>query len=396
MKVPSLMTDLMEFKDEILKKIRLLEKKLMDEIKLKYTQLNENNHQLENKLTIINENADSLLEFITTQKLNSEKVSELEISKNKVEQNMTVHEMKLKVLTLEIEKMKSKYDKIFEESLQVPGYVGPGCQYKTISEYIQNNIQEFSKLKNDRDQMKIENIEVKNRLDNILKSTLNLLNSNIIRCQNYTDNKHENMKNILEVKLNEVSEKNMDIRTQISKFELQNEKEIEKLKNDMERLLTMKNELVTLIGQNIEEINNRIILLTEDIEIIKNKKDARNTKQKKSDNYNNNSSNENIFVNTAKKSNYKLQKIPIIPNSNLEKSNIPINNNINYELKKKQKQKNKEEKKQNLSEDDYSQNYEKILPKNLINNEEYRNLKDEINEDKMEEKIEEKMEEKKF
>ena len=275
------MTDLMEFKDEIFKKIRLLEKKLMDEIKLKYTQLNENNHQLENKLTIINENADSLLEFITTQKLNSEKVSELEISKNKVEQNIAVHEMKLKVLTLEIDKMKSKYDKIFEESLQVPGYVGPGCQYKTISEYIQNNIQEFSKLKNDRDQMKIENIEVKNRLDNILKSTLNLLNSNIIRCQNYTDNKHENMKNILEVKLNEVSEKNMDIRTQISKFELQNEKEIEKLKNDMERLLTMKNELVTLIGQNIEEINNRIILLTEDIEIIKNKKDEKNAKQKK-------------------------------------------------------------------------------------------------------------------
>ena len=279
------MTDLMEFKDEIFKKIRLLEKKLMDEIKLKYTQLNENNHQLENKLTIINENADSLLEFITTQKLNSEKVSELEISQNKVEQNMTVHEMKLKVLTLEIDKMKSKYDKIFEESLQVPGYVGPGCQYKTISEYIQNNIQEFSKLKNDRDQMKIENIEVKNRLDNILKSTLNLLNSIIIGCQNYTDNKHENMKNILEVKLNEVSEKNMDIRTQISKFELQNEKEIEKLKNDMERLLTMKNELVTLIGQNIEEINNRIILLTEDIEIIKNKKDEKIAKQKKSDNY---------------------------------------------------------------------------------------------------------------
>ena len=260
MQVPTLMTDLMEFKDEIFKKIRLLEKKLMDEIKLKYAQLNENNLQLESKLDYVNENTDSLLEFITNQKLNTEKVLELEISKNKVEQNIIIHDMKLKALTFEIDKIKTKYDKIFEENLQVPGYVGPGCQYKTISEYINNNIQEFSKLKNDRDQMKIENIEVKTRLDNILKSTLNLLDSNILRCQNYTDNKHENMKNILEIKINEVSEKNLDIRAQISKFELQNEKEIEKLKTNVEKLLNMKNELVTLIGRNVEEINNRIFL----------------------------------------------------------------------------------------------------------------------------------------
>ena len=73
-------------------------------------------------------------------------------------------------------------------------------------------------------------------------------------------------------------------------------------------------------------------------------KKIKNAKQKKSDNYNNNSSNENIFVNTAKKSNYKLQKIPIIPKSNLEKSNIAINNNINYEIKKNKNKKIKKKK----------------------------------------------------
>ena len=383
MQVPSLMTDLMEFKDEIFKKIRLLEKKIMDEIKLKYTQLNENNLQLENKLTFLNENTDSLLEFITTQKLNSEKVTELEKTTNKAEQSITMHDMKIKVLSFEIDKIKSKYDKIFEESLQVPGYVGPGCQYKTISDYILNNIQEFSKMKNDRDQMKIENIEVKNRLDNILKSTLNLLDSNILRCQNYTDNKHENMKNLLQIKLNEVSEKNMDIRAQISKFELQNEKEIEKIKTNVEKLLTMKNEIATSIGQNMEEINNRIILLAEDVEIMKNRKEEKNAKTKKNDN-NNNSSNENIYINTTKKSNYKLQKIPINQNTNVEQSSNPNNNNNNCELKIP---KNKEEKKQNISEDDYSsQNFEKIIPKNLKNYEEYCNSKDEINQDRIEEK----------
>ena len=243
----SYMSDLIAFKDEIFKKIRMLEKKVMDEIKVKYIQLNENNQKLDSKITFINDNTDSLLEFVTAQKLNIEKVEELELSKNKLEQNINMHDLKLKSLELEINKMKIKYDKIYEESLQVPGYIGPGCQFKNLSEYILNNIAEFGKFKNDRDQMKIENVEVKNRLDNILKSTLNLIDSTIVRCQNYSDNKHENMKNILNNKLIEISEKNMELRTPISKNELENQKQIEKLKIDVEKLSIVKNEIETYI-----------------------------------------------------------------------------------------------------------------------------------------------------
>ena len=367
MQVPSFMSDLIEFKDEIFKKIRLLEKKLMDEIKTKYAQLNEINQKLDNKINFINDNTDSLLDFVTSQKLNIEKVEELEISKNKAEQNISLHEIKLKNLALEINKMKSKYDKIFEESLQVPGYVGPACQFKNISEYIQNNILEFSKLKNDRDQMKVENIEVKNRLDNILKSTLNLIDSTILRCQNYTDNKHENMKNILNNKLVEVSEKNMELRAQISKNELQNEKQIEKVNSDIEKLSLIKNELATLIGQNIEEINDKLKILNEDLSSLKIKNEMLEKEKEiklKSKKIDKDNSNENIFINTAKKSNYKLQKIPIMQNNR-------------QEIKKRQ---NKEEKKINLS-DDYSQNFETIIPKNLKSSEEYQNFKEETNDD---------------
>ena len=371
MQVPSFMSDLIEFKDEIFKKIRLLEKKLMDEIKTKYAQLNENNQKLDNKISFINDNTDSLLDFVTSQKLNIEKVEELEISKNKAEQNISMHDIKLKNLALEINKMKSKYDKIFEESLQVPGYVGPACQFKNISEYIQNNILEFSKLKNDRDQMKVENIEVKNRLDNILKSTLNLIDSTILRCQNYTDNKHENMKNILNNKLVEVSEKNMELRAQISKNELQNERQIEKVNSDIEKLSLIKNELATLIGQNIEEINDKIKILNEDLNSLKIKnemlvkeKEREKESKLKSKKIDKDNSKENIFINTAKKSNYKLQKIPIMQNNQ-------------QEIKRRQ---NKEEKKINLS-DDYSQNFETIIPKNLKSSEEYQNFKEETNDD---------------
>ena len=221
MQVPPYMTDFIQFKDEIYKKVRLLENKLMNEISIKYGQLKTNYEKIDNKLSFITENTDSLLEFIATQKSNAEKISQIEETKNKTEQNIITHDMKIKSLSGEIDKIRDKYEKILKDNLQVPGFIGIGCQFKNISEYIENNNVEFSKLKNEKDKIKIENVEVKNKLDNILKSTLNLIDSSIIRSQNYSDNRHEDMKNILNTKLIEINEKNMDLRTEINKLEMQ-------------------------------------------------------------------------------------------------------------------------------------------------------------------------------
>ena len=282
MQVSSIMTDLIEFKDEIFKKVRLLENRLTTEVNTKYSEMNNNYEKLDNRINFISENNDSLLEIVTAQKMNLDKITELESFKNKAEQNMIMHDIKIKSLSSDLDKIKSKYDKTISENLQVPGYVGPGCQFKTISEYITNNIYEFSKLKNDRDQMKIENIEVKNRLDNILKSTLNLIDTSVLRCQKYSDTKHQDMKNILNNKLNEFSEKNMDLRTQITKTEIQNEEQIQNLKLDVEKLLLMKNELIALTDKKIEEINKKIEAMTLEINSIKWKKKKKNKKKRKS------------------------------------------------------------------------------------------------------------------
>ena len=229
MQVSSFMTDLIEFKDEIFKKVRLLEKQLLTELTSKYTEMHSNYEKLENRLTFISENNESLLEMLTSQKVDIERMKEFESFQNKTEHNIKMHDMRIKNISTNIEKLKLKYDKELQDNLEVPGIVGAGCQFKSISEYIINNKTELSKLKYDRDQMKVESVEIKNRLDNILKSTMNLIDSSILRCQKYTDNKHQEMQNILNNKLLEISEKNMDIRTLISKIELKNENQIQNL-----------------------------------------------------------------------------------------------------------------------------------------------------------------------
>ena len=371
MQVSSFMTDLMEFKDEIFKKVRLLENKLTTEFKAKYSEMYSNIEKIDNKLNYITESNESLLESVAEQKLGLEKIAELESFKNKTENNIIMHDIRIKSMSSDLESIKNKYDKTIYDNLQVPGYVGPGCQFKTIAEYITNNIFELSNLKNDRDKMKIENVEIRNRLDNILKSTINLIDNSIVRCQKYSDNKHQDMQKILDNRLVEFSEKNIDI----LKTESHNEKQIELLKLDVEKLLLMKNELITLTDQKINEINNKIETMTKEISLMKLKKAEKsngeqikteNKSQKEEENNYINSSNNtsnyknidfdnsiknneeinikiNTNINNMKKSNYKLPKNPMIISSNnnynirsnINESNASnINNNINN-IKKK-------------------------------------------------------------
>ena len=59
MQVSSLMTDLIEFKDEIFKKVRLLENRVTCELNAKYSEMYAYYEKLENRVTFISENNDS-------------------------------------------------------------------------------------------------------------------------------------------------------------------------------------------------------------------------------------------------------------------------------------------------------------------------------------------------
>ena len=111
MKLSQFMNNLIEFKDEMFKKIRLLEAKIMTEINNKNSKIYENYEKLENKLNYLNQNYDSLLETVTNQKLNLDKISVIENFKNKAEQNISMYNLKIKYISSEMDNMKIKYDR---------------------------------------------------------------------------------------------------------------------------------------------------------------------------------------------------------------------------------------------------------------------------------------------
>ena len=254
-------------KDEMYKLLREQENKLQSQITAQKNQTTADFESFGNKINTIIENNKTMLLTVVAQKIKCEKITELETFKNKVEGMLITHEIRLNTSLGEIEKIKSKYDKIISDNLVVPGYVGSTSQFPTLSHYISYNINEVTKIKLDKEQLKKDGKEMKTKVDGLLKSMLNLCDNSIERCKEYTDTKQKVIENNLDVKLKEFNEKSLNLRSEIAKLQKDTNEQILEIESRIDKLLNMKNEFLDLINNKYEEIDKKCIDLNKQIEI---------------------------------------------------------------------------------------------------------------------------------
>ena len=287
--------DYMIFKDEILKKIRLLENKFTSDFNSNFNQINIGFEQLENKINILTQNNNSLLELITKQNFNYEKFTEFDNFKVKVEHELLSHEIKIKNILQDLDKLKIRYDKILNENLIVPGMVGPGGVYKNMADYLQYQMNEFQKVRNDTEQ-------TKNKVDNFRSNALKVVNNSFVQFQNYTDDKSKDTQIKIERKYNQFNEKILELETEINKYQYKIEKQIKPMQIDIQKLIKLKNDPLYTHEKQFEDINQKINLLIEELEIIKlNNKDLDSKIS-----YYKQTNNSSDFLNSKNNSKYKV------------------------------------------------------------------------------------------
>ena len=91
---------------------------------------------------------------------------------------LVTHEIRINNNIKDISNFSSKFDKIISDNIFIPGFIGPSCQYKTLSDYINSNIEEMNR-------MKIEKEVIKKEIEDIKKN-----NSNKIKEINVTHDLH--------------------------------------------------------------------------------------------------------------------------------------------------------------------------------------------------------------
>ena len=178
--------EIITLKEEFLKEIRALEKKLNMQLTLRLKELDEKNDKFIQEFKQISTNNKSLTDLIATKNLESHKINEFEIFKKKTETTIVSHEVRLNSVKKDLDNINYTHSKELYEKLAVPGFIGPSCQFKKIGDYIVNNISEVSKLKLERELTKSSLKDMKAKIDSIIKNVINLSETYAKRCNNYT------------------------------------------------------------------------------------------------------------------------------------------------------------------------------------------------------------------
>ena len=306
-------------KEEFFQKMNEFEEKWMKMLDIK-------DSQIQKEITTIKENSLDLMkksqiiiDNYSTEKIYESKVNELESFKNKVNDMLITHEVRINNNIKEISNISNKYEKMIADNLYIPGYIGPACQYKNLSEYITYNMSEVSKLRSEKDGLKIEQKDYKSKMDNFMKQMMILNDNNLIRSKEYTNSKQKDYELLIEGKLQPLNDKVFRFYELSSQSQSKVEKEINIFRNEIEKILKIKEELIKIINDkeqeiknNLETANKKIVMNIQDIGINKN------------------------HIKELKDKVNELNEFYTKINSSIGDINIEINN-INNNLKKKDK-----------------------------------------------------------
>ena len=232
--------DVMELKDEILKNNRELEIRLKNIIETYSKDFSKNITIFQKKINTIDEKNTKVLNSIPNMNFNISKINQIEKFDLRVENRLSSHDLRITTILTEIEKMKTKYDKIVLDNLYVPGHVGGRCQFPNLSEYLLFNINEVSLIKAEKDQLKKDYNNMKNKHDNTIKQVVTLIDGSVKRCNEYTDNKQKDFQSLLDTKMREFNEKVMEIRMNVCKIQMKTEEDYNNLTTEFKKVVEEK------------------------------------------------------------------------------------------------------------------------------------------------------------
>ena len=271
--------ELVHLKQDIFDELKKLDKKFTD-----LHQENSKNIPKDiltplDKINIMLNKTEQMFLSVTEQQIKLDKITELETFKNKANDIIISHDIRINSLIKDVENAIYKYDREISQNLTVPGFIGTSSRFKTLSEYLLYNIDEMAKLKMEKDLMKKEEKELKSKIDSIVKNILNVVENSIKRANLYTDNKLKNFDEVLNNKYKEFKEKIMEMRTQFLSNEKFIKEEIDKINKVFKEINYLKENIETIMNKSeiksfMNEIKNKVDKINNEVK--KNRKNIDN------------------------------------------------------------------------------------------------------------------------
>ena len=252
--------DIMQFKDEILREIKLIKKSMNEKYDFTMTLINQKFDKYDNKLTSYSDRITELSSSITNNNDFKKDLQSLNEFKNKFRDSMLTMDIKINNMDKEAKNNIFRIDNILSDSVIYPGIIGRTSKFKTFHQMIDYILAQTSQNLTYREKNTLDVNQVKRKITTIEQNMNNMkehMNKELSILFEHkiheTDNKFKNMLKEYEEKLNKTKEENeqyiKDIQTTVKQF-----------KEKLEEFEVIKNKIfeeIQLEGKQLREENEK-------------------------------------------------------------------------------------------------------------------------------------------
>ena len=238
--------ELNKFKEDILSFMREKDKFYFQKLKEVQLKSDVNNKNIDRLSEVMDSNFKTLLSKQVDVGTKLEKIKTYDAFINKANDKLISHEIRINSIREDLTKSNQKYDKIYLENLEVPGYIGRSSKYPNCKLFFIEVIKDLDKLNKYREKNIIDLSTYKERLESIIKTFQSLVdNNNDSQIKYITKLNDQTSKNILE----NIDDKLSNLRMENSHYSIN-------LINRSNELNSLYNEVKFMKGNILKEFNS--------------------------------------------------------------------------------------------------------------------------------------------
>ena len=245
--------DLNIFKEDILNYLKDRDKCIYGLIKTYKEQMEKTESNYSELTKRISNNYSDILSSQAAINNRLDKLNSYESFTTKTNDQLISHEIRINNLREDFQKSVQKYDKIYLENLELPGYIGKYAKYKNCQTFFEEVIKELNKLNSYKEKNTLDLKAYKEKLELNIKTFNSLVENNNKSQMKYINEMHE--KNFKECKslIETLEERITDMRIENSRYAVELIGKSINLTKEWDKIQTIKGEIMHEFNDKIHE-----------------------------------------------------------------------------------------------------------------------------------------------
>ena len=257
-KPETIKTDIMQFKDEVLKDFKELKKKFEEKYQTINNEIKDSLDIFNNKLSSFNSKILEISSQIVADSISKEKISELIAFQKKAESIIASNKNKI-IANNEVTENRINYiEKLLKTSVFFPGLIGTNCKYKYLSDFIEYAYKQIINLNESKEKSNQDFKVFKSKVDNFMGATKikfdHIRNELIFMTSDKTQKTEEKIIQELQFR----DEKFKDIRIENQEYLLNLDKSLKHFNEDLNTIRELRESLESKISNLEKESNEKI------------------------------------------------------------------------------------------------------------------------------------------